>query len=108
VVAEAFTGTGARVVVAGHVHMQFDRLAGGRRWVNAGSVGMPYAARPGAYWALLGPDVDLRLTDYDWEAAAAAIGATGHEPWVDVADHLVRPHTEEEAIDVFERAAGRR
>jgi predicted phosphodiesterase len=108
VVAEAFAATGAQVVVAGHVHMQFDRLVGGRRWVNAGSVGMPCAARPGAYWALLGPDAGLRRTEYDYEAAAAAIRATGHAPWVDMADHLVQPHTEEEAIDVFERAAGRR
>ncbi len=108
VVVEAFAGTAAPVVVAGHVHMQFDRRAGGRRWVNAGSVGMPYAARPGAYWALLGPDVSLRRTDYDVEAAAAAIRATGHAPWVDMAAGLVQPHTEDEAIEVFERAAGRR
>ena len=42
---------------------------GGPRLVNAGSVGMPYEGRPGAYWALLGPDVELGATDYDVEAA---------------------------------------
>jgi hypothetical protein len=30
--------------------MQFDRRVAGRRMVNAGSVGMPYADQPGAYW----------------------------------------------------------
>ncbi len=33
------------------------------RLVNAGSVGMPYADEPGAYWALLdGTDLELRHT----------------------------------------------
>jgi predicted phosphodiesterase len=108
VLAEALAATGAALVVAGHVHMQFDRRAAGRRWVNAGSVGMPYAARPGAYWALLGPEVGLRRTEYDVEAAAAAIRATGHPMRDDMAAGLVSPHTEQEAIDVFERQAGRR
>ena len=30
------------------------------RVVNAGSVGMPFEGRAGAYWALLGPDVQHR------------------------------------------------
>src|SRR5207249_8702649 len=47
VVAELLAGTGVPVVVAGHTHMQFDRRLGGRRMVNAGSVGMPYADQPG-------------------------------------------------------------
>jgi putative phosphoesterase len=58
-------GVRADVVVAGHTHIQDDRRVGGVRWVNAGSVGMPYEDGPGAYWALLGPDVELRRTDYD-------------------------------------------
>jgi putative phosphoesterase len=55
----------ADVVVAGHTHIQDDRFVGGIRWINAGSVGMPYEDAPGAYWALLGPEVDLRRTEYD-------------------------------------------
>ena len=58
-------GVRADVVVAGHTHIQEDRRVGGVRWVNAGSVGMPYEDEPGAYWALLGPDVELRRTAYD-------------------------------------------
>jgi diadenosine tetraphosphatase ApaH/serine/threonine PP2A family protein phosphatase len=64
--------------VLGHTHMPFDRLADRRRFVNPGSVGMPYGGT-GAYWALLGPDVILRRTAYDGQAAgetfrAAAVG----------------------------------
>jgi putative phosphoesterase len=58
-------GVSADVVVAGHTHIQEDRRVGGVRWVNAGSVGMAYEDEPGAYWALLGPDVELRRTEYD-------------------------------------------
>jgi putative phosphoesterase len=55
----------ADVVVAGHTHMQDDRRLGNARWVNAGSVGMPYEDVAGARWAMLGPDVELRRTPYD-------------------------------------------
>jgi predicted phosphodiesterase len=58
-------GVSADVVVAGHTHVQEDRRVGGIRWVNAGSVGMAYEDEPGAFWALLGPDVELRRTAYD-------------------------------------------
>jgi putative phosphoesterase len=54
----------ADVVVAGHTHMQDERDLGEVRFVNAGSVGMPYEDKPGAYWALLGPGIDLRRTAY--------------------------------------------
>ena len=69
-----FAGVDAGVVVCGHTHIQFDRMVDGIRVVNAGSVGMPYG-EPGAYWAWLGPDLELRRTDYDREAAAVRIRA---------------------------------
>jgi putative phosphoesterase len=59
----------ADLVVCGHTHAQFDQRFGGVRVVNAGSVGMPAEGRRGAFWALLGPDVELRRTDYDVDAA---------------------------------------
>jgi len=58
-------GVTVDAVVAGHTHIQEDRRVGGVRWVNAGSVGMPYEDEPGACWALLGPEVELRRTEYD-------------------------------------------
>jgi len=63
-------GVSADVVVAGHTHIQDDRRVDGVRWVNAGSVGMAYEDEPGAYWALLGPEVELRRTEYE----ATALG----------------------------------
>ena len=51
-----------RTVVCGHTHVQFDRLVDGVRVVNAGSVGMAFEDEPGAYWAIIGPDVELRRT----------------------------------------------
>jgi predicted phosphodiesterase len=61
---EALSGTSESTVVCGHTHMQFDRRFGDARVVNAGSVGMPYEREPGAYWAVLGPGVELRRTPY--------------------------------------------
>jgi len=58
--------------VCGHTHMQFDRKVGRLRVINAGSVGMAYG-EPGAYWAMLGPGVNMRRTDYDRDAAARRI-----------------------------------
>jgi len=73
-VVELFGAVDADLVVCGHTHMQFDRKVDGFRVVNAGSVGMPYGA-PGAYWAMLGPGLDLRRTQYDREIAARRIRA---------------------------------
>ncbi len=67
-------GVEQRTVVGGHTHRQFDRRVDGWRVVNAGSVGMPYEGRPGAYcWALLGPGVELRRTAYDVDRAVVAL-----------------------------------
>jgi putative phosphoesterase len=107
VIAEALLITRASLVIAGHTHMQFDRRVAGRRMVNAGSVGMPYADEPGAYWALLGPEVQLRRTAYDFASAADAIRLTDYPDGNDLAAGIVRPPTAEEAITVFERMAGR-
>jgi diadenosine tetraphosphatase ApaH/serine/threonine PP2A family protein phosphatase len=66
----------ANVVICGHTHMQFDRMVGETRVVNAGSIGMPFGL-PGAEWLLLGPNIDLRHTDYDHVEASRSIAATG-------------------------------
>jgi putative phosphoesterase len=75
-VRELMSGVRADVVVCGHTHMQFDRNVDRLRIVNPGSAGMPYG-RPGAYWAMLGPDVEMRRTDYDRSEAAARMRAKG-------------------------------
>jgi putative phosphoesterase len=82
--APMLAGVDEPVVVGGHTHVQYDRRAAGKRLVNAGSVGMPYEDEPGAYWAMLGPGLELRRTTYDLEAAAKRIAASGYpdaEAW---------------------------
>ena len=64
-------------MVCGHTHHQFDRSECGKRVLNAGSVGMPYEDEPAAYWLWLGPDAELRRTDYDVAAAVERMRAAG-------------------------------
>lgn len=90
------------VVIGGHTHVQFDRVVGRWRYVNVGAVGRPYEGRPGAYWALLGPDVELVRTDYDVEAAAAAVLASGQPNAEEVAETLLQPPPAEEATAHWE------
>jgi predicted phosphodiesterase len=94
---EALTGIEAAVVVCGHTHMQFDRRIDDVRLVNSGSVGMPYERQPGAYWTLLGPDVEFHRTEYE----PPDIAATG---WPDEWPTA----TPEEATEVFEKISRER
>jgi putative phosphoesterase len=97
-----FVTVSASVVVCGHTHMQFDRTVSGRRIVNAGSVGMPFQSPPGAYWLRLGPDVELRRTDYDFAKAAEAIRATAFPQAEALAvRYILDPPTEEESLRMF-------
>jgi len=99
-----FDGVNAAVVVCGHTHMQFDRMVGKIRVVNAGSVGMPFG-EPGADWLLLGPDVELRHTPYDLARAAERIQATNYPQAQDFAARsILRPPSEREMAEVFARA----
>jgi predicted phosphodiesterase len=104
--AEIVAGLNADVVLAGHTHSQMDRRVAGVRWVNAGSVGMPYEHESGARWALLGPDVELRRTEYDREAAAARIRATAY-PGADefAAEYVLSQHSPTETAPYFESLA---
>jgi predicted phosphodiesterase len=95
-----FEGLGASLVVCGHTHMQFDRMVGSTRVVNAGSLGMPMG-RPGACWLLLGPDVQLQRTDYDVAAAAEQIRSTGYPQAQDYARDLLHPPAEDEIIALY-------
>ena len=77
---DILAGVAEQTIVCGHTHSQFDRSQDGIRVVNAGSVGMPYEDSPAAYWALLGPDVQLRRTEYDLRRAADLIRRSGWPP----------------------------
>jgi putative phosphoesterase len=101
-VAAALSSTDARLVVGGHTHVQFDREVAGRRLINAGSVGMPYEGRRGAFWAVLGPEVELRRTEYDVEAAVAAIRETGYPQADELGGWLLEPRDPDEVSAYFE------
>jgi predicted phosphodiesterase len=97
-----FAGLQVAVVVCGHTHMQFDRMIGSTRVVNAGSVGEPYG-EPGAYWVVLGPDVQLRHTAYDLAQAAARIRATSYPQAQADAHNLLHPPSEAEMVELFSK-----
>jgi len=100
----AFQGLNVSTVICGHTHMQFDRALGRIRVVNAGSVGMPFQG-PGAYWLLLGPDVQLRQTSYDLATAAERIRATAYPQREDFAARsILNPPTEAAMLDLFSKA----
>jgi predicted phosphodiesterase len=101
---EMFAGVMEPVVVCGHTHIQFDRNVAGRRVVNAGSVGLPYEAAPGAYWAVFGPTVTLRRTEYDLQSAVASIRASGFpdaEAFLETT--LLGCHVPDDVAALFER-----
>ena len=99
-----FGELGVQIAVCGHTHMQFDRLVGPVRVVNAGSVGMPFGA-PGAYWLLLGPGVELRRTFYDLEQAAQRVRATGYPKAEEfAATSVLQPPSEQQILDAFSHA----
>jgi predicted phosphodiesterase len=104
-VVAAFPGGGT--IVVGHVHVQFDRRCDGLRLVNAGSVGMPYEGRRGAFWALLGAgQVQLRRTEYDVDAAAGTIRTSGWSERDQLAEWLTKPQDPTEVTEVFEARRG--
>jgi putative phosphoesterase len=90
-VVAALAGVDADVVVCGHTHVQMDRrIRGIPRLVNAGSVGMPYQGEPGAFWAILGPDVEFRRTSYDVEAALSSLTGSGFPDAANVYGESIR------------------
>ena len=96
-----FGSLSVALTVCGHTHMQFDRTIGSVRVVNAGSVGMPFG-EAGAYWLLLGPDVELRRTSYDLEDAARRIRATKYPQAEEFASrNVLNPPSETEILAMF-------
>jgi diadenosine tetraphosphatase ApaH/serine/threonine PP2A family protein phosphatase len=98
----ALAGYEHRLVVAGHTHIQFRH----GRFVNAGSVGMPYEGDVAAFWALVGDDVEFRRTPFDVERAIHDIVASdwpGRDEFV--AENLRSAPSRREAIEHFERVA---
>jgi putative phosphoesterase len=124
-VREFSAGVGERTIVTAHVHIQFDREVAGIRSVNAGSVGLPYEGRQGAYWALLGveertrgqsphvlqrapqaaPLVELRRTEYDVDATVERYRASGQPNVEQIVEMMLTPPERREVIDHAEKHA---
>jgi predicted phosphodiesterase len=102
-VREMLAGVDRRLVVCGHTHVQFDRTVGQTRIVNTGSVGMPLQAPSAAYWLLLGPEPELRRTDYDVERTAAKIRASDYWDAENAASQLLDPPDPHEMEELYER-----
>jgi predicted phosphodiesterase len=104
----ALAGVDATLVVAGHTHQQDDRVVGGVRFVNAGSVGLPYEGDGGARWLWIEDGVpELRRTAYDAAAAGrrmrdacSALGDSADASLIEPVDPMVVTRMFEE------RAAG--
>jgi diadenosine tetraphosphatase ApaH/serine/threonine PP2A family protein phosphatase len=97
-----FDGLGVSCVVCGHTHMQFDRMIGGTRVVNAGAVGCPFG-RTGADWLLLDRGVQLRHTEYDLDATGTQIRATAFPGAEEFANTVLNPPAEETMLQAFSR-----
>jgi predicted phosphodiesterase len=81
----ALAGVDAALVVAGHTHQQDDRMVDGVRFVNAGSVGLPYEGSGDARWLWIDDGVpDLRRTAYD----ASAVGRRMRDAFAPLADSV--------------------
>ena len=99
-------GVAERVLVSAHTHIRFDRVVAGVRSINPGSVGMPYEGTTGlAYWAMLGPDVELRATGYSIEDTARRYRA-GTDPLAEqMVEILLEPPTPAEVVEHAETRA---
>ena len=101
-VREFMDGVPERVVVTAHVHVSYDRRVDDVRLLGPGSVGRPYEGERGARWALLGPDVELRRTDYDHEAAAELFRRSGMPSVEQDVQAILAPIRPEESIEYAE------
>ena len=100
---ELMADVDANVVVTGHVHVSYDRVVDGIRTIGPGSVGLPYEAGRGARWALLGPGVELRRTEYDVDSAVALMRTTDDPRVETVVELMLSPPSRDDVIADAER-----
>ena len=71
----------ADVIVLGHTHRPFHRVAGKRHFVNAGSVGLPRDGNPQTGYAVIETNgqvgVSFRRFPYDIDRVVSAVGERG-------------------------------
>lgn len=96
-------GTQLDVLVTAHVHLQFERQVLEITSMNAGSVGLQYGGTPAAYWAMIGPEIELRRTEYDVEEAVRRAHASGIPTAERVVQTLREPPSADEVTEHAER-----
>jgi predicted phosphodiesterase len=84
----------ADLVLVGHTHLPFDRMAGNIRVVNPGSISNPFPPDLRACYAVLQADeqgymIDHRRVDYDREAVIRAVREVNH-PALDYIERFMR------------------
>jgi predicted phosphodiesterase len=105
--AAALDGVKARLVVAGHTHQQDDRVVNGVRFVNAGSVGLPYEGDGDARWLWVQDGVAaLRRTAYDSAAAGVRMRDACSPSADSVTAALIEPVDAIVVTRMFEERAG--
>jgi predicted phosphodiesterase len=110
VLRESLSRVSESLVVGGHTHQQVVRNVDDKlRYANAGSVGMPYEGRPGAFWMIVADgSPELRETSYDLDAAFQELRAADF-PDVEeqLAGSLLDPTDPDWVAAFFEHGAGR-
>jgi predicted phosphodiesterase len=105
--AEVLAGSPPGLVVAGHTHQQDDRVVGEVRFLNAGSVGLPYEGDGAARWLWIEAGwPELRRTPYDAAAAGARMLEAGWPDERSIHASLIEPVAPLEVTRLFEGLAG--
>jgi putative phosphoesterase len=97
----------ANLVVGGHTHPPDDRVVAGRRFVNAGSVGLPYEGDGAARWLWIDDGTpELRHTAYDAADAGTRFLASGWPDERSVRAALIEPVEAIVVTRIFEGTVG--
>src|SRR3954471_9469106 len=104
--AEVLADAPPGLVVAGHTHQQDDRIVGEVRFLNAGSVGLPYEGDGAARWLWVEDGApELRRTSYDAAAAGERMLAAGWPDERSIRASLIEPVEPLEVTRLFEGLA---
>ena len=104
--ADALAGVDTRLVVGGHTHQQDDRAVGAVRFLNAGSVGLPYEGDGAARWVWVADgEPELRRTEYDAARAGARMLDSGWPEERSIRAALLEPIDPIEITRLFEGMA---